>query len=285
MGKINLKTVEESPGLKKVFSNRMKLTRKIIRQQIIDKSVTVNKDGYVAEVKDNLISTVLLEDFIDDLTNGNGNELKSKFKALYSSSALCVNYFGFFTRHLNKFVLLGESNFGVGKFEVKLPTGLKGTAPNLDFVLKNDSSIIGIESKFLELLTPKKPIFSLSYSDSFLNTVDKGLSKIVNHYRTNNGKTYCDTAQLIKHSIGLLKEKKKGDKSAKLIYLYWEPINANEYYEYSQHKMELADFADRMKAISGLSFHYFTYFEFYTLFTNDSLFKQHLTNFKNRYLL
>src|ERR1044072_7340851 len=130
MGKINLTTIEESLGLKKVFSNRMTLTREIIRQQIIDKSRAIHKDGYVAEIKDNLIPTVLVEDFMEDLTNGNGNELKSKFKALYSSSALCVNYFGFFTRHLNKFVVLGESNFAVGKFEAKLSTGLKGTSPN-----------------------------------------------------------------------------------------------------------------------------------------------------------
>jgi hypothetical protein len=157
----------------------MKLTRQTIRQKIIDKSLGVNKDGYVAEIQNNLISTVFVEDFIVDLSKGDGNELKSKFRALYSSSALCVNFFGFFTRHLDKFVVLGGSNFAVGKFEAKLPTGLKGTSPNLDFLLENDSSIIGIESKFLELLTPKQPKFPSSYSDSFLDTLDTALSKLL----------------------------------------------------------------------------------------------------------
>src|SRR5690606_9033196 len=103
------------------------------------------------------------------------------------------------------------------------------------------------------------------------------------YYRTNNAKTYCDTAQLIKHSIGLLNQKKKGKKSAKLIYLYWEPSNANEFYEYLQHEKELVDFAERMKAISGLSFHYFTYLDLHELFSDHSFCNEHLTNFKNRY--
>lgn len=165
----------------------------------------------------------------------------------------------------------------------KLPTGLKGTSPNLDFYLENDSCIIGIESKFLELLTPKQPNFSTSYSDSFLDTLDNGLSKIVNHYRTNNASTLLDTAQLIKHTIGLLNN--KGDKKAKLIYVYWQPLNADDFCEYAQHKKELDDFADRIKIVSGVSFHHFTYLDFYKLFDSDSFFKQHLNNFKNKYLV
>ncbi len=277
------KIAEESHGLIKEFSNRTKLTKKTIRQQIIDQSVTANKDGYVADIKDNLVSTILIDDFIDDLNNGNGNELKSKFKALYSSSALCVNFFGVFKRHLTKFFVLGESDFAVGKFEKKLPTGLKGTSPNLDFYLENDNCLIGIESKFLELLTPKQPKFSSSYSDIFLDNLDNGLPKIVNHYRTNNAKTYLDTAQLIKHSIGILNN--KDGRRAKLVYVYWEPSYASDFYEYSQHKKELTDFADRIKIVSGISFHHFTYSDFFNLFSNDSFFKQHLSYFKNRYLL
>lgn len=279
---MKLDTIQKNPDLEKVFSNRSNLAREIIRQQIIGKSGIVSKNGYVAEIEDNLIPTVSKEDFIADLANANGNELESKFKALYSSSALCVNFFGYFKRHLDKLVLLGEGNFKVGRFEEKLSTGLKGTAPNLDFFLESDTSIIVFESKFLELLTPKQPKFSSSYSDSFLNALHPGLSQIVHHYRANSAKAYLDTAQLIKHSIGLLK-KNDEKKRTKLIYLYWQPTNAHEFYEYSQHEKELVDFSKRMKAIPGLSFHYFTYRDFHTLFANISFFREHLTNFKNRY--
>jgi hypothetical protein len=69
----------------------------------------------------------------------------------------------------------------VAQAEKKLPTGLKGTSPNLDFYLENKNAIIGIESKFLELLKPKQPKFSISYSNRFLTTLDSGLLTIVNH--------------------------------------------------------------------------------------------------------
>jgi hypothetical protein len=259
------------------------MTRDIIIQRLLDSSTTDNTDGYVADFKDNLIPTISVDDFFDDLDNGDGNELKSKFKALYSSSALGVNFFGFFKRHLDKFSILGEGNFTAGQFEKKMPTGLKGTSPNLDFYLESDNCIIGIESKFLELLTPKQPNFSASYSDSFLDNLDNGLSKIVNHYREHNASTLLDTAQLIKHSIGLLNN--KCDKRAKLIYVYWEPLNADDFYEYGQHQKELADFADRIKIVSGVSFHHMTYLDFYNLFVSDIFFMQHLSNFKDKYLL
>lgn len=259
------------------------MTRDIIIQRLLDNSPTDHTDGYVADFKDNLVSTISVDDFFDDLNNGDGNELKSKFKALYSSSALGVNFFGFFKRHLDKFSVLGESNFIVGQFEKKLKTGLGGNPPNLDFYLENKNCIIGIESKFLEPLTPKQPVFSASYSDSFLHTLDKGLPVIVNHYRDHNSATLLDTAQLIKHSIGLLNN--KGDKRAKLIYVYWEPLNADDFYEHRQHNKELADFAERIKIVSGVSFHHMTYLDFYNLFANDNFFMQHLSNFKNKYLL
>jgi hypothetical protein len=116
-----------------------------------------------------------------------------------------------------------------------------------------------------------------------LNNVHPGLSQIVNHYRTNNSKTYLDTAQLIKHSIGLLKNNDE-KKRAKLLYVYWEPINASEFVEYSKHEKELVDLAERMKTISGLSFHYLTYRDLHKLFSDHSFCKEHLSHFKNRYL-
>ncbi len=258
------------------------MTRDKIIQQLKDNSPNGQTDGYLADFKDNLIPTILADDFFDDLDNGDGNELQSKFKALYSSSALGVNFFGFFKRHLDKFSLLGEGDFTVGQFEKKLPTGLKGTSPNLDFYLESEKCIIGIESKFLEPLTPKQPNFSASYSDSFLDNLDKGLSKIVNRFREHNDATLLDTAQLIKHCIGLINN--KGDKRAKLIYVYWEPLNADDFCEYRQHKNELLDFADRIKTVSGVSFHHMTYLDFYNLFSSDIFFMQHLSNFKDKYL-
>ncbi|HYF66710.1 MAG TPA: hypothetical protein VD884_01180 [Ohtaekwangia sp.] len=262
------------------------MKRKTVVQQIINQSQLVDSRGYVADIRDNLIATVSLGDFQENFLAGNGNELNRKAKAVHSSSVLCANFFGFFKSSVNGFVVLGESNFLHQQFEKKLPTGLRGSPANLDFYLENDSCIIGIESKFLEPLAPKIPKFSPSYEDGFLDLIHYGLSDIVRHYKQNDIKSHLDTAQLIKHSIGLLKEKQKKKKEAKLIYLYWEPVNASEFSEYSLHKDELTGFSERIKgSVPDISFHHFSYWEFCNLFANNIKFEQHLTNFKDRYLI
>lgn len=113
--------------------------------------------------------------------------------------------------------------------------------------------------------------------------IDDELPKIVNHFRKNDEPTILDTAQLIKHSIGLLKN--KGERKAKLIYVYWQPINADNFPIYEQHKNELEDFSMRIKNIFSLSFSHFTYLDLYDKFATDNFFKQHLQHFKDKYLL
>lgn len=269
-----------SHAIDKMYSSQI---RTLFQKRIIDQSKVAHNKGYVAAIYDNLVTTVSADDFYIDLEAGDGKELKRKFRALYSSSAIAVNFFGFFKRHLDKFSLTGESSFLAAQFEKKLPTGLKGTAPNLDFYLENKNSIIGVESKFLELLKPKQPKFSDSYSDRFLTVLDDGLPEIVNHLRENAAPTFLDTAQLIKHIIGLLNSKSR--RNAKLIYVYWQPINANHFPIYKQHTDELDDFSKRVKGISGVSFSHCTYLDLCNQYITDVFFKQHLHHFNEKYLL
>ncbi len=267
-----------------MFRKPSKIKDKMIRKKIIKQLIynfpKANEKGYLNHYSDNLINTILEEDFKTDLENGDGNELYGKFQALHSSSALGVNFFGLFKRNLDKFVVLGEKDFKESQFEKKLPTGMS-RPPNLDFYLENESFIIGFESKFLETLSQKKPEISSAYSDLLLSKVDEGFIKIISHYRENNTKSYLDTAQLIKHSIGLIKN--KGKKNAKLIYIYWEPLNALEFIQYKQHKIELEEFSERIKSVKGIEFHHTTYLEFYNNYINDDFFKYHLENFRNKY--
>jgi hypothetical protein len=242
-----------------------------------------NESGYVDTVSMNLLPTVSVEDFQDDLKSGSGNELGSKFRAVYSSSALAVNFFGFFKKNLDQFSLLNESGFTRAQFEKKLYTGLGGTPPNLDFYLESTNSIIGIESKFLEPLSPKRPSFSNSYSELFLEKLDSGLPSLVRHYRETTTSTSLDTSQLIKHSMGLLNN--KGSRSAKLVYVYWEPLNADQIPVYQKHQRELEDFSERMKDLSGLSFHSYSYNDLYNMYRSNVLFAQHLENFNERYFI
>ena len=63
-------------------------------------TVVLNRAGYVDVASDNLVPSVRLEDFEADVRGGAGAELKGKFRAVHSSTALAVNVFGPFRRRL-----------------------------------------------------------------------------------------------------------------------------------------------------------------------------------------
>ena len=58
---------------------------------------------------------------------------------------------------LPDFEFVGFKNFSVAIFEKELTTGLKKGNPNLDFYLENDNVVLGIESKFTEIIEDKLP--------------------------------------------------------------------------------------------------------------------------------
>src|ERR1700704_2026989 len=83
----------------------------------------LDKNGYVSEAGQNLIEGVRLEDFEADLLQGDGNEMKGKFRAAHSSSALAVNTFAPFKADLDSLRLPGGSGFASLHFERKCPHG------------------------------------------------------------------------------------------------------------------------------------------------------------------
>ncbi|MCR9127874.1 MAG: hypothetical protein NXH82_17405 [Rhodobacteraceae bacterium] len=113
----------------------------------------LNSDGYASDFRDGLLAGVAPADFVPDLAAGDGNELKTKFRAAHSSSALAVNCFAPFRRNLPDLRLIGCGGFDGLQFERKCPTGLRGgRAPNLDVVLSGSRTLVAIESKLTEHL-------------------------------------------------------------------------------------------------------------------------------------
>jgi hypothetical protein len=50
--------------------------------------------GYTTSLQANLVPDVALDSIESDLRRGDGDELKTKFRAVHSSAALAVNSFG-----------------------------------------------------------------------------------------------------------------------------------------------------------------------------------------------
>lgn len=236
--------------------------------------------GYVSDLKDNLVAGVRIKDFEKDLTGGAGQELISKILAIHSSSALVVNCFSRFKAMPEAFQLGNLKRADTLAFEHQLSTGLGGTRPHLDVWVETPSGTLAIESKFLEYLTPKTPKFSASYEKLEAVTGDKQLWKL--YRKTLNGKpAFLDCAQLIKHCFGILAQKRKGVE-ATLVYLYWEPRNAEDFEEFRNHRAEITDFSKGL-AGSSIPFVAMTYSELWEQWSTKPELKNHVAALRKRY--
>jgi hypothetical protein len=195
--------------------------------------------GYASCFEHNLIDGLSLAAIIGDLAAGAGSELKGKLCAAHSSAALAVNTFGPWRTDPSSLRISDVTGFRSLRFEATCPTGLSGTPPHLDVLLDGELPI-GIESKCTEWMEAKRAKFSVSY-DRLIGI--HGLSpwfKQVQILRTDPDRyRHLDAAQLVKHALGLLSL--YGSRKAQLLYIYWEPNNAQVWPECLRHRREIDD--------------------------------------------
>jgi hypothetical protein len=255
-------------------------TKEKLYKIIIEKSKIQNINGYVNKFTDNLINGVEEKYFVNDLKNGSGNELDEKFRALWSSSALVVNNFVPFVKNIDK-ITFDNKVFENAGFERKFPTSLGGTPPNIDYFMEKSDLLIGFESKYSEILSETTSEFSEKYfALKFLNAE---FIKLMKKY--NNKCGYLHIAQLLKHSIGLINYKIKTGKNIILYYVYWTPLNWNDFYEYNEHENELNIFFDEINSTNQIIFRRIKYIDFWKIYENEKNLRNYIENIRNRYEL
>jgi hypothetical protein len=242
--------------------------------------------GYVLTPQENLLPSIKLSDFEKDFKDGSGNELEGKFLAVHSSSALVANTFARWYETPSKLLLCGDCNFKDINFGKKCPTGLLGMPPNLDMLVKNESIIIGVESKFLEYLTPKSPHFAKSYKRKKLPLCEDKWWEVLDSNRKNKKVQHLDVAQLIKHYLGLRKQYHSQNCRKVLLYLFWEPVNWKGIDVFVKHRQEIKEFADKVKDTS-IEFVFQSYLELWDEWREqlDSKYKEHLEHLRKRYVI
>jgi len=210
--------------------------------------------GYLADWRDNLIEGVAAADVEADLRRGAGNELTdqpdepSKFCAAFSSSALAVNTFAPFRLRPERLSLAGVTGFDAIELEYPCDNGLVGTNPHFDLFARTATTVIAVESKFLEPLQQKPAKFSDQYARPFMGTVERPRiaeepwARMYARLRS-DPQTYrhLDAAQLVKHYLGLRHSFATLERT--LVYLYWEPANAADLPVYRDLRLEINDFA------------------------------------------
>ena len=252
--------------------------------------MNLNANGYVGNHIENLICEFEnWEEIEEEFGGGQGGELNPdrngniKFDAAHSSSALCANNFAPFKLKMDEFCLFNQSGFFEASFEKKLSTGI--SKPNLDFFLRNEAAIIGLESKFTEVFDRKLPnkegnLNKYQERDE-LGYLPNELKEIIDYYAESEDKLYLDVAQLIKHSIGLINEARLIPVQPILVYIYWQPTNWYDLKLYRKHEKEIQDFKIRIEA--AIPFVPLSYLEFWKLFETDAIFKSHIELVKERY--
>jgi hypothetical protein len=237
-------------------TNARAASRAALRNGLLGSAPGIAMDdrGYAAEAIQNLIEGVRSADFEADLQQGDGHELKGKFRAAHSSSALAVNTFAPFRSRLAALTLAGGGGFTNLCFERKCPHGLLGRRPpNLDVVVESPSGIVAIESKCLEHLGSHTAKFAPAYHAEITDRRRDmpwfremlRLTAAPRSYR------WLDAAQLIKHAFGLAHT--FVDRPVTLLYLFWEPSNPEAHATFAEHRVEVARFAASIRG-SGPDF-------------------------------
>jgi hypothetical protein len=201
-------------------------------------------NGYAPQWEDNLMKGLPLVEIKGDLEKAAGRELDGKLCAAHSSAALVINTFGPWLTAPASLTFDGLTGFRSVHFEVTRPTGLGGTAPHLDLLAEGDFPV-AVESKCTEWMNPKQAIFSPSYdklrpSHGHLPWFEQMLQlrEAPNRYQ------FLDAAQIIKHAFGLFSCYRTTE--VRLVYLYWEPRNAEDWKECRQHRAEADDLAAKV---------------------------------------
>ncbi|MFQ5853519.1 MAG: hypothetical protein ACE5JU_23420 [Candidatus Binatia bacterium] len=217
-----------------------------LRDQIGPAAFMRKYPGYVTNFHDNLVGVVEPSMFESDLRRGDGAELdwKSgrppKFQAAYSSCALVINSFAPWKGSVENLSLAGTFGFEEISFEAKCPTGLQTRrAPNLDVLARSEDRIVAVESKCTEFLRPKPAKFSEQYDPAVRRLSEPQWRSIYREVRTNPfAYRYLDVAQIVKHYLGL--RNTFPGQAVKLCYLFWEPLNSNEFEAFEHHRVEIS---------------------------------------------
>jgi hypothetical protein len=211
----------------------------------VSPSVRYDKNSYAPRWQDNLMNGLPLREITSDLSTGAGRELDGKLCAARSSAALVVNTFGPCRIDAASLLISGITGFHSLQFEATCPTGLGGTPPHLD-LLAEGKLPVAVESKCTEWMQSKLATFSSSYDQLQTSQGHSPWFHQMQHLRREpNLYQFLDAAQIVKHAFGLLK--RYGTLDSRLVYLYWEPRNEENWPPCRQHRREADDLAAKVE--------------------------------------
>jgi hypothetical protein len=263
---------------------------------LIDAVDVVNDRGYVSKWRENLLPGLTpanVATIKNEFGKGSGGEisgLRPKFCALHSSAALAANTFARWRNDPFDLALLevgGMARFGTLELERPCRSGLRGTPPHLDALAIGRNGVVAIESKCTEMLSEHRASFRSVYAERFRQLAHPTwqrrfaqLNETPDRYR------FLDGAQLLKHYLGL-KNTFPQTSRVVLMYIWWEPRNADSLPIFAEHRREVASFADSL-ADPQIAFRWQSYPELWAKWSeqkNPGWLTGHVESLRRRYLV
>jgi hypothetical protein len=218
----------------------------------------LDAEGRTSHFEENVVASIEAQQvkrLRHQLESGDGGELKTgprgarpKFNSAHSSSALALNAFGAWLGREDSLNLCGLEAPGAAlRLEAQQRIFRGGRAPNLDCLLSGGQRVIGIESKLTEPLTVHHPgTWSEAYARPECRALlSGGWSELLEEYVGDTAAAgRLDVSQLVKHALGLRSQ--NPEKDVHLVYVYWEPEDAEDFAEFRSHRAEVARLADRV---------------------------------------
>jgi len=254
--------------------------------------------GAVREFRDNLLPHLTGDDAAwirERFAQGDGDELaprpgrRPRAHASYSSATLAANTFAPFRDHEDALTIAGLAGFDTVRLEAKhhpLPEQLERDgvpvavedrrAANLDAELTGPGVVVGVESKLTEHLTAHEPG---PWRHEYRRTAT--LDPLPEHWRDavrrrmhgSSTTTFLGAAQLLKHALALSRAAQNrafgpDPVALHLVYLYWEPDDAEQPDAVLQHRAEVDAFAAEV-AGDGPTFHALTHRQLWDAWRTD----------------
>ena len=190
--------------------------------------------------------TDLLIDGIDDEQLPDSLD-RSRLRSPDSAGALTINTFLRWQQAPRDLPLGGYAGFDAIQFEVRCPTGLRGTPPHLDLLALRDGAAVAVTARCTEYLSRRKSPVASSYDRLLAETHGIELWRsLLEQSRTGPARhRYVDLGALVKHALAL--GRTFPDRPTTLLYLYWEPVDAERFDEFRRHRAELQDMVEAVR--------------------------------------
>jgi hypothetical protein len=197
-------------------------------------------DGRIRRVNDLLIDGVADQQLPDSID-------RTRLKSAHSAAALAINSFLPWRPATDQLPLAGWVGFDAVQFEVRCPTGLRGTPPHLDLLALREGAAVAVTVRCIEYLSRRKSAVAPSYDRLLAATPTlEPWHRLLEQLRASPTMyRHVDLGGLIKYALAL--GRTFPDRATTLLYLFWEPLDANRFDEFRRHRAELAALRDAVR--------------------------------------